>query len=111
MVRSRRNLLIAICAPLSLGACDRGGAPSSQGGSAPSASAAPTAAASTQTAITIDAVHDVMTRKDAPAYTISPSAGLVLEVGAHPFPAASAGAPNAAHVAHGSSGYFRARFS
>src|SRR5262245_6866127 len=114
MVRSRRNLVAAVCMTLSLSACDRGGAPSSQGGPAPSAVAAPTAAAMTQAVITMDAAHDIMTKKDAPAYTISPSAGLVIEVGDHHFPpvdAAGAGTPNAAHVARGSSGYFRASFS
>ena len=59
----------------------------------------------------MDAVHDVMTKKDAPAYTISPSASLVIEVGDYRFPSlgtAGTGALNAAHVVHGSVGYYRA---
>jgi hypothetical protein len=64
--------------------------------------------------IKMDSVHDVMTKKDAPAYAIAPSASLVIEVGEYRFPvrdAAGAGVPDAVHVVHGSSGYYRGSFS
>jgi hypothetical protein len=63
--------------------------------------------------ITLDLAHDMITSKDAPAYTIAPSAELVLEIGNHRFATRDAGsaAPDAVHVVHGSAGYHRATFS
>src|SRR5262245_59984306 len=116
MVRPSNDLLVALCAAISLGACDRGG-PAAEGRPAPSisASAAPprTPAAVTRPLITIDAAHDVMTRKDAPAYAIAPAPELVIELGDHRFPArADAGTsePDAVHVAHGTARYYRGSF-
>jgi hypothetical protein len=59
----------------------------------------------------MDTVHDVTRKKDAPAYAIPPSATLVIEVGEYRSPVLDAGVPDAVHVAHGSSGYYRASFS
>jgi hypothetical protein len=118
MVRSQKIMLTAVCVTASLGACDRGGAPATAGGPTPSAPAsagvAPAATTTTQAVITLDAAHDVMTKKDAPAYAVAPSASLVMEVGGHRFPmldGAGAGVPDAVHVVRGSSGYYRASFS
>lgn len=111
MMRSRSKRAAAIAASLALVACDREGGPSTQGGPAPSALPAPTAAAATRAVITMDASHDMMAVKDAHPYAIAPSAELVVEIGDYHFTARDAGAPDAVHVAHGSSGYYRASFS
>lgn len=91
-------------------ACDD--APSAKGRppASASATAAPPAAAVTRAVITLDAAHDVMTQKDAPAYTIAPSSELVIELAGHRFPARDAGpaSPDVVHVVRGSSGYHRA---
>jgi hypothetical protein len=112
-----KTMVLAVCATASLEACDRGGGPAAAEGSAPSASpsagVASTVAATTQVVIKMDSVHDMM-KKDAQPYAIPPSATLVVEVGELRFPmvdAAGAGVPDAVHVAHGSSGYYRASFS
>jgi hypothetical protein len=117
-MRSLKSRVIAVCATVSLGACDRGSGSSAGVGPAPSALAsagtASPAAATTQAVIKMDLIHDIMTKKDAPAYAISPSATLVIEVGDYRFPvldAAGAGVPDAVHVVHGSSGYYRGSFS
>src|SRR5437879_2395428 len=103
----RKNLLVA-CASIALAGCERGGAPAPP--SPASAAATASAPAVTRAVLTLDAAHDVMTKKDAPAYVIAPSSELVLELGDHRFPARDAGpaAPDAVHVVHGSSGYHRA---
>jgi hypothetical protein len=101
---------LVVAAALALVGCDRGApAPPSPA----SAAAAPSAVAPTRATLTLDAAHDVMTKKDAPAYTIPPCAELVLEVGEHRFPIRDAGplAPDSVHVVHGASGYHRASFS
>lgn len=113
----RRSFPLAVCATLSLGACERGDGRPTGGDPAPSAlasSAATPAAATTRAVVTMDAAHDVMSKKDALAYTIAPSTELVIEIGDHPFrtpDAAAIGAPDTVHVARGSSGYYRATFS
>lgn len=96
-------MVAAAGAVVLLGACDREAAPTTQPAPAPSATAAK------QAAIVMDAAHDVMAQKDAPGYAIAPSAVLVIELGEHRFPAGKA--PDVVHLAHGSSGYFRASFS
>jgi hypothetical protein len=111
-----KNLVLTVCATVSLSACDRGSGPSAAGGPSPSAPASAAvvtaAAATTQAEITMDMVHDVTRMKDAAAYTIPPSATLVIGVGGYVFHGlGSAGGPDAVHVAHGSSGYYRASFS
>src|SRR5262245_4847774 len=113
MVRPSNDLLVALSLALSLGACDRAGGPSAEGRPAPSISTSAAPAAVTRAAITVDAAHDVMTRKDAPAYAIAPSSELVIEIGDHRFPAkpdAGAIEPDTVHVARGSTGYYRASF-
>ena len=109
MAWARQDLVVAACATVALGACDRPEAPPVDGGPAPSA----TASAATRATIRIDAGHDAMTVKDAPAYAIAPSAELAVEMGDYHFPRRDAGpgAPDAVHVVHGSSGYHRATFS
>jgi len=109
-MRPRWKRVLAVCATLTLGACDRE-APAPP---AAASAAATSTAATTRAVITLDASHDLMTRKDAPAYAIAPVAELVLEIGDHRFPvpdAAGAGAPDTVHVMRGSSGYYRATFS
>jgi hypothetical protein len=112
MVRPSNDLLVALCAATSLGACDSGG-PSAKGRPSASASAAPAPAAVTRAVITLDTAHDMMTKKDATAYAIAPSSELVIEIGDHRFPGrgdAGTSEPDAVHVAHGSAGYYRASF-
>ena len=120
MIWSRQDLVMAVCAAVSLGAlgaCDRPEGPSTNGGPAPATStstgAATTAAAVTRAVIRMDPGHDAMTVKDAPSYVIAPAAELDLEVGDYVFPRRDAGpaAPDAVHVVHGSAGYHRASFS
>jgi hypothetical protein len=116
-MRSDWNLVVTVCAMVSFGACDRGDGPSGPGGPAPSARASspvPTTAAAAPVVIAVDAAHDIMAKKDAPAYTIAPCSALVIELGEHRFaaPDAAAGAgPDAVHVVHGASGYYRGTFS
>lgn len=116
MLRALRDVVVLSTAFL-LCACDDGGAPSAKGGPSPassaSAAAAPSAVAATRAVITLDAAHDVMTKKDAPAYAIAPSAELVLELGEYRFATRDGGiaAADAVHVVRGSSGYHRASFS
>ncbi len=58
----------------------------------------------------MDDAHDA-TRKDGLAYTITPSAELVIELGPLPRPSAAAAVPadpNAVHVVHGAAAYYRA---
>lgn len=108
--RPLRTCVVLISASFALCACDGGPASTSTKG-APSASATPSAsAAPTRAVITLDADHDVMTRKDAAAYTIAPSAELVIELAGHRFSTRDGGsaAPDVVHVAHGSTHYHRA---
>jgi hypothetical protein len=116
-MRSDWNLVVTVCAMISFGACDRGDGLSAAGGPASSAPAnslvAPTVAAA-QVVIAVDAAHDVMAKKDAPPYPIAPCSALALDFGDHRFamPDAAGGAgPNAVHVVHGASGYYRGSFS
>jgi hypothetical protein len=104
MVRSSTCVLLLLGAAMAVVGCDRGPA----GGltAAPASASAAARAAITRAALQVDAAHDVMKRKDAPAYAIGPAAELVIDLGDHRF----AGAPDAIHVARGSTGYYRASF-
>jgi len=66
----------------------------------------------TRAVVTIDDAHDLM-KKGGP-YAIGPATELVLEVGGHRFDAGDGGAhgpPDSVHLAHGSSGYYRASWT
>jgi hypothetical protein len=115
MAWARRDLVAALCAGVALGGCDR-----PEGKPAPAISASPgtaTALAVTRAVITVDALHDMMSTKDAAPYSITPSTELVIELGDHRFAAQrdggpqTPGVPDTVHVQHGSSGYHRASFS
>lgn len=106
-----RSYVVLVSSSVALCACD-GGPPATKGGPTQAVSAAP-AAAPTRATITLDAAHDVMTAKDAAAYTIPPSAELVIELAGHRFATRDGGAatPDVVHVVHGSTHYHRASFS
>jgi hypothetical protein len=106
MARPSKYAFLAIGAAMSVVGCDR--APGDARPAAPASASAVAPAAIPRATLRVDAAHDVMRSKEAPAYAIGPAAELVIELGDHPF--AGAGAPDAIHVAHGSAGYYRASF-